>query len=173
MSDKRPDRDPRKVAGTVLIAIGVMLFIIQYASGVTYSILFLAGGTIFLVAYFNKRTYGLLIPGCIMLGIGVGHLGEQAMIPVDDMSAVGMGIGFVAIYVIDRKFRGKTHWWPLIPGLILFVNGLGSGYDDFSRFISRSWPIALIIIGLLFLTGKIGSNSRTDTSGPEQGPRQQ
>lgn len=172
MGDNRPERDPRKVAGAVLIAIGVMLFIIQYASGVAYSILFLAGGAVFLFAYFNKPNYGLLIPGCIMLGIGAGHLGEQAMIPVDNMGAVGLGLGFVAIYVIDRKFRGKTHWWPLIPGLILFVNGLGSGYDDFSRLISRSWPIVLIIVGLLFLTGKIGSDSGTDTSGPEQGPRQ-
>jgi hypothetical protein len=169
MSENKPDRDPRKVAGAVLIVIGALLLILQYATGVAYSIMFLIGGSAFLIAYFGKRTYGFLIPGCIMLGIGVGRLGEEASLPVDDASAIGLGIGFVAIYGIDRLFNRKSHWWPLIPGLILFVNGIGSDFD-FGRLISRGWPVILIIVGLLFLGGKIGSDSRKDTSGPPQTP---
>ncbi len=165
-------RDPRKVAGAILIVVGLLLFTLQYVTGVAYSLIFLVAGGVFLIAYFNKRSYGLLIPACIMLGIGVGRLGEEAALPVDDMSQLGLGIGFVSIYVIDKLYRGRADWWPLIPGAILIVNGAGSGYVDIGRLISKGWPIILVIVGLLFLMGKIGTDHRKKGSGPGQGPHE-
>ena len=164
------ERDPRKVAGAILIAVGVLFFTLQYVTGVTYSVIFLVGGGIFLIAYFTKKSYSFLIPACIMLGIGVGHLGEEASLPIDDMSAVGLGIGFVSIYAIDRLFSGRSHWWPLIPGLILVINGVGSDRVYFGKLISEGWPILLVVVGILFLTGRIGTDHRKKRSGHQKDP---
>jgi len=174
MSENSPrrERDPRVIAGAILIVVGLLLFTLQYVTGVAYSLIFLVAGGVFLIAYFNKRSYGLLIPACIMLGIGVGRLGEEAALPVDDMSQLGLGIGFVSIYIIDRLYRGRADWWPLIPGAILVVNGAGSGYVDIGRLISKGWPIILVIIGILFMTGKLGTDHRKKGQDPEQGPHE-
>lgn len=151
------DRDPRVMTGGLLIAIGLLLFVLQFVTGPTVSILFLLGGAGFVVAYFNRKRYGYLVPGCILIGIGIGNLGEQSSIPIQNMSSIGLGIGFLGIYVVDRLYRGQTAWWPLVPGLILAGVGLLTGHVDFSRLISKGWPLILVVFGILFLTGTLGT----------------
>ncbi len=162
--DKSPveERDPRIITGAVLIAIGLLLFVLQFVTGPTVSLLFLVGGAAFVAVYFSRKEYRLLVPGCILIGIGIGHLGEQSSMPLQNMSSVGLGIGFIGIYVIDKIYRGKTAWWPLIPGVILLVTGAATGYVDFGKLISQGWPLILVILGVLFLTGALGSHRRRD-----------
>jgi len=162
--DKSPveERDPRIITGAVLIAIGLLLFVLQFVTGPTVSLLFLVGGAAFVAVYFSRKVYRLLVPGCILIGIGIGHLGEQSSMPLQNMSSVGLGIGFIGIYVIDKIYRGKTAWWPLIPGGILLVTGAATGYVDFGKLISKGWPLILVILGVLFLTGALGSHRRRD-----------
>ena len=50
-------RDPRKVTGAVLIVIGLLLFALQLATGITVTIMFLVGGAIFIAAYFNVHRF--------------------------------------------------------------------------------------------------------------------
>lgn len=146
----------RLIAGAVLIVIGLGLLALQFVEGLGESVmLFLIGGA-FIAGYFYRRSYGLLIPGCILMGIGLGSVGESALIDIGGLSSVGLGVGFVAIYLIDLVYSGATHWWPLIPGGILIVQGLSEGSRTFERLFEVGWPLIIIFVGLLILAGAFG-----------------
>lgn len=146
----------RQVAtGAILILVGLGLFALQFIEGFSEAvILFLIGGA-FVAAYLYFRNYGLLIPGGILLGLGLGSVGESSVLAFGDFGAIGLGIGFVAIYVIALVVQGSSHWWPLIPGLILIVTGLASG-TNLERLLAVGWPLILVLIGLLLLAGAFG-----------------
>ena len=170
MNQNSPDneRDPRRVTGIVLIAIGALLFALQIATGITVTILFLVGGAIFIAGYFNKRTYGLLIPGCLLVGMALGQLGEEYLDFVHNPNFVGLGLGFLAIFAVDKFHSGTTAWWPLIPGFILLFMGLETGHMNLGKLLSKGWPLVLVIVGILYLTGKIGYGRAGDREGPPQ-----
>ena len=65
----------------------------------------------------------------------------------------GLGLGFIAIFVIATLYQGRSHWWPLIPGGILLVSGLAEGSQAFRDLLAVGWPVVLILIGLIFLAG--------------------
>lgn len=156
------ERDPKRVTGTVLIVIGLLLFALQLATGITVTILFLVGGAVFIAGYYNRRAYGLLIPGCLLVGMGLGQLGEDYLEIVHDPSSLGLGLGFLAIFAIDKLRRGTTPWWPLIPGFILLFMGLEPGRMNLGALFSKAWPLVLVVIGLFYLTGRIGSGRARD-----------
>jgi len=107
----------------------------------------------------------LLIPGCILLGIGLGKVGESTLMAFGGFEQLGLGVGFVAIYVIDLVYTGSSSWWPLIPGLVLIVAGLSEGSEDFGRLVSVGWPIIFVLVGLLLLAGAFGLTGRKKQEG--------
>ena len=142
--------------GTILVVLGVGLFAMQFIEGaLVHSVVLAVIGIAFLVAYFVRRSYGLLIPGCILVGIALGSIGEETVFGLGDFSLFGLGIGFIAIYVIDLVYRRSTHWWPLIPGGILVVVGLGR-ITNLRYIFERGWPLILVLVGLLLLAGAFG-----------------
>jgi hypothetical protein len=146
----------RVIVGSILILLGIAWFALQFTQGFgDAAILFLIGGA-FVAGYFYRRAYGLLIPGCILLGIGLGSVGESSLFGVSDFSQIGLGVGFIAIYVIDRVYRGSTPWWPLIPGGILIVTGVATLSEDLGRIIEVGWPLILVLAGLLLIGGAFG-----------------
>ena len=154
------ERSQRQVAtGAILILIGVGLFALQFLEGFGEAVVFFLIGGVFVAAYLYFRNYGLLIPGGILLGLGLGSIGESSVLAFGDFGAIGLGIGFVAIYVIALAYQGRSHWWPLIPGLILIVTGLASG-TSFERLLSVGWPLILVLVGLLLLAGAFGLTGR-------------
>ena len=80
-----------------------------------------------------------------------------------DFEKVGLGMGFGAIYVIDRLYRGKTHWWPLIPAIVLIGSELIAGSRQLERVISRGWPLALVVVGVLILLGVFSRSRERDS----------
>jgi hypothetical protein len=128
----------------------------QLVEGPREAFAFLVVGGAFLVWYFYRRRYGLLIPACILLGLGLGEVGDWSGVDFHDFSAAGLGVGFIAIYVIDRLYRGSSPWWPLIPGGILLVRSLVSRNSGVHRYIEVGWPLVLVIVGLLVLAGAFG-----------------
>lgn len=72
------------------------------------------------------------------------------------MEQLGLGVGFVAIYVIDLVYTGSSSWWPLIPGGILIIIGLSEGSATFERLFSVGWPLIIVFVGLLLLAGAFG-----------------
>jgi len=146
----------RQIAtGAILILIGVGLLALQFLEGFGEAVLFFVIGGGFVAAYLYFRNYGLLIPGGILMGLGLGSIGKSSVLAFGDFDAIGLGIGFVAIYVIALVYEGSSHWWPLIPGLILIVTGLVSG-TSFERLLSVGWPLILVLLGLLLLAGAFG-----------------
>ncbi len=146
----------RVVAGTILIVVGVGLLVLQVLEGAYRAgwILFL--GALFIVGYVYRQTYGFLVAGGILAGVGLGQLGEELLDIGSGVGSIGLGIGFISIYLIDRLGRAGAPWWPLIPGGILLVTGVGDLADPWSRAFDFVWPAVLIIIGLALLFGMRG-----------------
>ena len=155
-------RNARMIPGLVLIILGVFFLLAQYFEfGPGLFVLLL--GTAFLVAYAFTRAYGLLIPGCILAGIGVGLLFERVMNPGVTVS-LGLGLGFIAIFVVQRIIGGVSHWWPLIPGGVLVLVGIAEAVPQGQVLIEKGWPVILIGVGLAILAGQFvgkGGNNKT------------
>ena len=153
--DGQRDRASRLRAGIVLLAVGVILLLGQITQQPLWSLLGL--GILFLVAYFATREYGFLVPGGILVGLGVGLL-LQVRGGADANPAVFMvpfGLGFVAIWVLDRLYSRESNWWPLVPGGALVAVGLalkqGGAALDLLETAGVWWPVILIAIGGWFL----------------------
>jgi len=146
--------------GSILILLGVGFIALQFVEGFGgAAVLFLIGAAC-IAAYLFWNAYGWLIAGGILMGIGLDSIGESAGLAFGDLSPLGLGLGFVSIYVIDLVYRGRTSWWPLIPGGVLILSGLASGNDVFQRLLSIGWPLVLVFIGLLLLAGAFGFTGR-------------
>jgi hypothetical protein len=148
----------RLVTGSILIFLGLGLFALQFTSGFSTALLFFLIGGVFVASYLFTRGYGLLIPGGILMGLGLGQVGQSSnsIFSFEGFGAVGLGIGFCSIYVIDLIYRGRTSWWPLVPGLILIITGMASISAAASQLLSVGWPLLLVLVGLLVLAGAFG-----------------
>lgn len=150
--------------GIILIALGV-LFFLSRSFDLGGSIWLLGIGTLFLIGYIAQRAYGFLIPACILLGLGLGEL--------IDMSSLGLGLGFIAIFAVDTlvyragasRRAATSNWWPLIPGVIISASAIGdidrNTLEPIQQIVRDGWPLLLIAIGVLIL---IGSFSRRQVS---------
>jgi hypothetical protein len=157
-------RDPRRRTGLLLIA-GGLLWALVAATDLDGTVVVPGVGVGFLLAYAASRRYGLLVPGGILTGLGLGLVvaaqgGPEASV------VLGLGLGFLSIFVLDTVAgRGDAAWWPLIPGGILAVVG-GSqiaGIRDIGVYLV---PAALIVAGLLLLVRppRAGSHPEPETS---------
>lgn len=161
MEERRNQRGV--VAGAILILLGLVFLAEQLVGGFGEEVfLFVIGGA-FLLGYFLRRRYGFLIPGCILVGLAFGGLGENSPFAIGDFTNVGLGLGFVAIYLIDLAYTGSSHWWPLIPGVILVVTGIAQGNEAIENLFRVGWPLILVFIGLLILAGTFGLTGRRRT----------
>jgi hypothetical protein len=142
-------RDPRRLTGMLLIA-GGLLWALVATTDLDATLVVPGVGLAFIAAYLVTRQYGLLIPGGILTGLGVG-LVVAAQGGPDEAVVLGLGLGFVAIPVIDGRLGdGDAAWWPLIPGGILTVVGVSriTGIRDIGIYLV---PAALILIGVVVL----------------------
>ncbi|MFO7778997.1 MAG: hypothetical protein R6V28_11640 [Nitriliruptoraceae bacterium] len=147
-----------RVLGLLLIGLGGIL-LLAVTTDIGGEVVVGFAGLAFLGAYATQRTYGLLIPGGILTGLGVGLLLETAGVG-GEVAAFGLGAGFVAIAVIDQLVTpGRSAWWwPLIPGGVLLVSSAGSvtGIPDLGRYLL---PAVLIVIGAVLLLRQGGDQT--------------
>jgi hypothetical protein len=148
----------------MLVLAGLVLLSLQLVGRPGRAVLLIAAGATFLAVYLVRRTYGPLVPGCLLIGIGLGWLGERMGLAGGDWGALGLGSGFVAIFAIDLAYRRRFHWWPLIPGVILLMQGADVDYGDIGGKVATWWPLALVVIGVLILFGAFGRKEVTDTA---------
>ncbi len=139
----------RLVPGLILILLGIALLLREYFEIGPGLILILAA-LIFIVPYMFTRWYGLLIPGMILLGLGIGLLVERGL-RTSATVPFGLGLGFIAIFVTDFVATRMVRWWPLIPGGILVLVGLVDASPEARTWLERGWPVILILGGLLIL----------------------
>lgn len=109
-----------------------------------------------------SRLFGLIIPGCLLLGIGPGIYagwGPQQTQPngltQSGIMLVGFALGWVLITLFSRWVTDKFVWWPLIPAGVLAMVGwglyIGGDPDNALGFIGNTGSIGLILFGLYLL----------------------
>jgi hypothetical protein len=109
-------------------------------------------GSAFFAAYLYRREYGYLVPAGILLGLGTGTILGQTRYAFGDATLFGLGLGFIAIYVVSLLYERKNRWWPLIPGGVLILLNVPRVGDTVDFFFDN-WPLILIIVGVLILLG--------------------
>ena len=162
---KHNTRD-RVIAGIALIAIGAVVFFAQISdqpelAWVVVPVL----GLIFLIWGLAARTIGLIIPGGILSGIGLGlYFMLQSGVDRPEESSAGIFLlcfagGWALISLLSLVTQEGFQWWPLIPGGIIGVIGLallGGGFgQELLKVAGYAWPLILVGIGIyLLLRGK-------------------
>ena len=148
----------RRQQTTVSIAVVLVVAFIALiiAEGLSEAILFYLMGAMFVMTYLALEIYAPLIAGGILLGIALGLVGDRSPLSVGDIRSIGLGVGFAAIYVIAVVSQGRSHWWPLIPGLIFLVGGIALGGLKPERLFPIGWPLILFFIGLSLLFAVFG-----------------
>ena len=152
---KRRDKG-KIIAGIILILLGLSLSGINIFAGFRGNTILLLLGGLFIAWYFYNNAYGLLIPGCILTGLALSSIGNHYFWNSPYNSQLGIGIGFIAVFVIDLINNGKSHWWPLIPGGIMVFTALGQGAFGLRNLFRMAWPVILIILGLWIIAKSTG-----------------
>jgi hypothetical protein len=137
--------------GAILVVIGAALLAYRFSDTLAAGGVTLVIGLIFLTAWAFTGRFGLLVPGGVLGGLAFGMIVRDAGLAGSPV-ALGLGLGFVAIYVLDGLRRSAwPHWWPLVPGgVLILVAALQatSGWDALGAF---AWPLVLIATGLTVL----------------------
>ncbi len=157
------------LVGMIVLSTGLAFLFSNPHTWLTDGVLFVITGTGigFLVWGLAERLLGLIIPGCILLGIGPGiGLAWGDLLPdeFNGLSQTGImlacfGLGWLLLTPFSRVVTHTFVWWPLIPGGILLVVGMGlyigGKPDNALSFIGNTGSIGLIFFGLyLFLMRK-------------------
>ncbi len=145
-----PINRARLIPGLILIVLGIMFLLMQYFEFGPGLFLVLLG-LVFLIPYVLTRSYGMLIPGCILAGIGIGLIFDRPPLGTTVAVPIGLGLGFLAIFVVQLIMARSSHWWPLVPGSILVLVGVAEGVPQAQTLIEKGWPLVLVLIGLLIL----------------------
>jgi hypothetical protein len=143
----RLGRGSESLIPLALIAVGILALFggFRWVFGAAIP---LALGLIFLyVSSQGPGRLGFRIPGCILTGLGAGIVLDS--IVGGGWSALGLGLGFVALWVLDR-----SQWWWLIPGAAVGLGGLQSVWSGSDWGGSWFFPLALIAFGAYLLSGR-------------------
>jgi hypothetical protein len=162
----------RWIAGIALMALGLVSLVVPLIELSGWKLMSIGDETlgllvlpalalIFLAWGLAARAFGLLIPGGMLAGIGLGaFLLEVPLKAVqnNDSSAGIFMLCFAAGWALISLlsfFTGKFHWWPFIPGAALALIGgaliVGSEALQVISLVSLAWPVVLVILGAYLL----------------------
>jgi hypothetical protein len=169
------------VGGLFLIGLGLLFLLNQFTdlpgleNVAIYFVLVL--GIIFLAWGVLSREAGLMVPGGILTGIGLGIAlvaGPFAVASGDRGGGIFMGafaLGWVLITIFTALFTDETMWWPLIPAAIMaLVSGgllVQGPFWVALEWVGKLWPLALILGGIAILFGARGSRGEKEAEQPE------
>ncbi len=143
--------------GIVLLVVGGVLLATRFVAIESAPAWLLGLGAGLALIGIVTSSYGGVVAGLILLGLGSGMvLGDRevAHIRAGTWIVLGLGAGFVGIYLLGLILKMRSHWWPLVPGLILLAVG-GARYVRHFPLISPQvemavrtwWPAALVVVG--------------------------
>lgn len=154
------------VPGGVLFGLGYAMLFTQHAWTDFAISLGLGIGIPLLIWGLLDRLFGLIIPACILIGAGLGvYFAWRSPVAGNGLTQTGILLAYLALGwgLMTLFARWITHhyiWWPLIPGGIFAVVGIGLyiGGDPYHAmgFISNTGGIALMIFGLYLLLMRKG-----------------
>jgi hypothetical protein len=137
--------------GAVLVVVGVALLAYRFSDTLAAGSAPLVIGLGFITWWAMSGNFGLLVPGGVLGGIGLGMVFDAAG-AFGDGVPLGLGLGFLAIYVLDAVRRREwSRWWPLVPGVVLVVVGLFSNTSAWDTLGGFGWPLILIAVGVVVL----------------------
>ena len=154
-------RKSNLTAGVILVVIGGILLVTRFALLATAPAWLLGLGVGLALIAIVTRSYGALVGGMILLGLGAGMaLGDSAVAGLSPGAwmQLGLGAGFVGIWVLALILGLKRHWWPLVPGVILLALG-GARFlrhivvipPEAMIVVRTWWPAALVVAGIWVL----------------------
>lgn len=147
------------LAGISLIILGSLYLSDQYfQTGWLGWILLPALGAIFLAGSILARRIGLIIPACLVFGLGLGGyfalLRSLGLSPAGQIGALllGFGLGWVMIVLISFLLLKMPAWWALIPGGVVFSAGACFLFSsltvlDFVLYITLGLGLAFLVWG--------------------------
>jgi hypothetical protein len=152
--------------GIVIVGLGVLFLLWQVLSPTGALPLLILGG-LFTGAALLGRARGLIVPGGILLGLGLGIVAAAVLGRISGAyggAAVvgGLGTGFWMIHLLDgmRNPYGSGYAWARVPGTILLgvaaflaVIGTLSVTAQVVGLLFQFWPVLLIVGGLWLFLG--------------------
>jgi hypothetical protein len=148
--------------GAVLVVVGAVLLAYRFSDTLAAGSAPLVIGLGFVTWWAMGGGFGLVVPGGVLGGIGVGMILQEAGF-YGDAVPLGLGLGFLAIYVLDAVRRREwSRWWPLVPGVVLVVVGLFGDTSAWESLGGFGWPLILIAVGgvVLVVVGLFGDTCR-------------
>jgi hypothetical protein len=115
------------VGGIVLIAAGVVFLlsnigIFTFNWEMVVGPLMVLGGLVFLVVFINNTDeWWALIPGFILIGIGINTFMGQWRGPLDGRFSGAIFLAFVGLPFLLIYIFHQRHWWAIIPGGVLLT----------------------------------------------------
>jgi len=153
----------RLFLGLVLLAVGGALLLARMHV-VDYGPAFLMafGVALSLFGVFSRRL-SPLVPGCILLGLGAGmYLGDRGVegVGVVNWNVLGLGAGFLLLFVLALVLGLGSQWWALVVGAVLVavggLPGLKGVLDPQIVVAVRTyWPAALVVLGLYLVVREL------------------
>jgi hypothetical protein len=144
--------------GVLLVLIGVGL-LIQYAIPQVSvgTLILLAIGVAFIAAWLIGRSWFSMVPGFLVLALGVAELLEDLAIfkpaheSVPGLSGTALAIGFLLIWIVARV-GGRRWMWPLWAAAIFGLIGVAqlSTFVVLPQFAAVV-PVLIIVLGVLVL----------------------
>ena len=139
--------------GIILILLGVFFLCVQLELvnwESFWPLILIVGGLLFYLGFLvNRRNFGLLMPGTILLVIGVlffctnqGYWNRMEELWPTFILAPGLGL--VLMYIFGPK--GNALWIPATVLIVLACLFYGRSWGIF-----RYWPVVLIAVGLYLL----------------------
>jgi hypothetical protein len=162
----------RALTGIALILIGIVLLVgTLLQSAITGYLILITVGVIFIAWSIAARQAGLMVPGGIITGVGVGILLINQAFP-NAGGAVSLGIlllclggGFTIITLLTAAFTPPAQLWALVPGISLLVVGLLITVGTITpEMLNYLWPVVVIAVGVYVLWRAI----RRGPSGPPE-----
>ena len=169
----------RRVAGAALVGIGLLVLAGKVVPTDALDLLFApALASIFLLWGVAARQVGLLIPGGIIAGVGLGALVAAGPLRGAGEEVAGgafflcLALGWAAIAPLSARFADRAHRWPLIVGGLLAAFGgallageaardrlapLGRVMAAAVRLAGDLWPLGLIAVGASLLLRRAGA----------------
>ena len=147
--------------GIMLVVVGGVLLLTRFALVETAPAWLLGLGVGLALIAVVGASYGALVGGMILLGLGSGMLlGDRGVggLPSGTWILLGLGAGFVGIWLLALLLKLKSHWWPLIPGFVLLAVGGARFYRHFTLIppsvmiaMRTWWPALLVVAGVWIL----------------------
>lgn len=153
----------RLFLGLVLLAVGAALLLARMHVVASGPAILLAVGVALALWGVLQRRLGPLVPGCVLLGLGAGmFLGDRGVeaLGMVRWHVLGLGFGFVLIFLLALVLGLGSQVWALVVGLVLcavgFLPHLKGLVDPQVLVAVRTyWPVLLVVAGLYLVVKEL------------------